>query len=93
MRVCVCVCVCMCQHVKQHRNHPPWGFGFLTPPGLDCNANLGEKKSLQKVWNDLGRIWEGFGKLTLEEDPFFRVHRLISVRFPYIGKTCSGRSC
>ena len=58
MRVCVCVCVCMCQHVKQHRNHPPWGFGFLTPPGLDCNANLGKKN--RSRWS--GTIWEGFGK-------------------------------
>ena len=42
------------------------------------------------VWNDLGRIWEGFGKVTPEEDLFFRVHRIISARFPNIGKTCSG---
>ena len=42
MRVCVRVRdrFKMCQHVKQHRNHPPSGFGFLTPPGLDCDTKL-----------------------------------------------------
>ncbi len=45
------------------------------------------------VWNDLGRIWEGFGKPTPAEDMFYPTHQPISALFPCIGKTCPGRFC
>ena len=38
------------------------------------------------VWNDLGRIWEGFGKPTPAEDMFYPTHQPISALFPW--KTC-----
>ena len=28
------------QHVNDRYNHPPSGFGFLTPLGLDCSAKV-----------------------------------------------------
>ena len=28
----------LCHKVKEHRNYPPSGFGFLTPLGLNCDA-------------------------------------------------------
>jgi hypothetical protein len=36
------------------------------------------------VWNDLGTIWEGFGKLTPAVGRNFRVLQPISARFPDI---------
>ena len=41
------------------------------------------------AWNVLGRIWEGFGKLTPARGAPFPVLLHFSIRFPCIGKTCS----
>lgn len=44
MRVCVRVRdeFKMCQQVKQHRNHPPSGFGFLTPSGIELRYKVSD---------------------------------------------------
>ena len=41
------------------------------------------------AWNVLGRIWEGFGKLTPARGALSPVLLQFSIRFPCIGKTCS----
>lgn len=37
----------------------------LTSLGSFDNAKIGTKKTLQTLWNVLGKIWEDFGKIPL----------------------------
>ena len=49
-------------------------------------AKVRQKKTLQKVWNDLGRIWEGFGKVVLRFSGFFELFAQFDDNFPTLGK-------
>jgi hypothetical protein len=38
----------LCQYFKQHRNHPPSGFGFPHPSGIGLRVQSSEKEMSEK---------------------------------------------